>query len=135
MPKEIPYANARSLSVPLTQELCAKADVFVNEIMSITVNIGDNLTRLVTAPYTVIHAMVHAADGDTHLLHQDLISAEKNKAEGAPEELKICLGWTFNTRSLLISLPKHKIDAWDEQIRQIIKAKSVKYKLLESVIG
>ena len=135
LPIDIPYAKARSLSVPLTQEPCAKADVFVDDIMSITVDIGDNLIRLATAPCTVIHAMAHAADGKTHLLRQDLISAEKNEAEGAPEEIKICLGWTFNTRSLLISLPKHKFEAWDEQIRQIIEAKSVKYKLLESVIG
>ena len=135
LPSDIPYAPARSLSVNLTDEPCAKADCFVDDIMSITVDNDDNLLRLATAPCTVIHAMAHNADGDTHLLRQDLISAEKNEAEGAPEEVKVCLGWQFNTRLLLIALPRHKFEAWDRQILDIIEAKSVKYKLLESVLG
>jgi hypothetical protein len=84
--------------------------------MSMTVDMDNNLTRLATAPCTVIHAMAHIARGSTHLPRQDLISDEKNEAEGTLEEKKICLGWTFNTRSLLISLPKHKFEAWDDQV-------------------
>ena len=135
LPEDIPYAMARSLSVSLENEPSAKADVFVDDIMSIAVDHNDNLTRLATAPCTVIHAIAHKACGQTYLKRQDLISAEKNEAEGAPEEVKICLGWLFNTRKLLISLPTHKFEAWDAQICSIIKAKSVSFKLLETVLG
>ena len=135
LPDQVPYAPARSLSVSLKNEPCAKSDVFVDDIMSIAADIDDNLIRLATAPCTVIHAMAHKASGSTFLKCQDLISAEKNEAEGAPEEVKICLGWQFNTRALLISLPTHNFDAWDAQICEIIKAKTIKYKTLESVLG
>ena len=134
-PTSIPFAKARSLSVPLTDEPDGKADVFVDDIMSITVDKDDNLKRLMTAPCTVIHAVAHKATGKTHLTRQDLISDEKNEAEGAPEEIKICLGWQLDTRRLLISLPDHKYKAWNSQINDIIKAKSVTYKTLESILG
>ena len=51
--ESVPYAEARSLTVTLAQEPSAKADVFVDDIMSIAVDVGDNLTRLATAPCTV----------------------------------------------------------------------------------
>ena len=135
LPDNVPFAPARSLSVNLETEPCAKADCFVDDILSMTIDEGDNLLRLATAPCTVIHAMAHRTRGKTYLRRQDLISAEKNEAEGAPEEIKLCLGWEFNTRSLTIALPLHKYEAWDSQIESILKAKSVRYKLLESVLG
>jgi hypothetical protein len=135
LPDNIPYAQARDLSVSLDDQPSAKADCFVDDIMSITVDEGDNLLRLATAPCTVIHAIGHSATGETHLKRQDLISEEKNVAEGAPEEEKICLGWTFNTRRLTVALPSHKYEAWDNQVKNIISAKSIKFKLLESILG
>jgi hypothetical protein len=108
---------------------------FVDDIMLITVDEGDNLLRLATTPCTVIHAIGHSATGETHLKRQDLILEEKNVAEGTPEEEKICLGWTFNTRRLTVALPSHKYEAWDNQVKNIISAKSIKFKLLESILG
>jgi hypothetical protein len=130
----IPFAKARSLSVPIVNEPDSKADVFVDDIISITVDSQDNLARLMAAPCTVIHAVAHSAT-DTHLKRQNLISDEKNEAEGAPEEIKICLGWQINTRALLVSLPSHKYLAWNSQIEDVIQAKTVKYKTLESILG
>jgi hypothetical protein len=86
------------------------------------------------APCAVIHAVAHNAK-ETHIKRQNLISDEKNAAEGAPEEIKVCLGWQINTRELLVSLPSHKYHAWNSQIEKVIQAKSVKYKTLESILG
>ena len=130
----IPFEKARSLSVPLMDEPDSKADVFVDDIISITVDSKDNLARLMAAPCTVIHAVAHSAEV-THIKRQDLISDEKNEAEGAPEEIKICLGWQINTRKLLVSLPSHKYHAWNSQIETVIQSKTVKYKTLESILG
>ena len=134
-PASEPFAVARSLSVPIFDEPDGKADVFVDDIMSITVDSGNNLEKLMAAPCTVIHAIAHSANGKTHIKRQDLISDEKNEAEGAPEEVKICLGWQINTRKLLVSLPSHKYHAWNLQIEEVIQAKSVNYKTLESILG
>ena len=35
----------------------------------------------------------------------------------------------------MISLPTHEYNAWDNQIASIIEQKSVKYKVLESILG
>ena len=131
----VPFAVAKDLSVSLNCEPDSKADVFVDDIMSVTVDRKDNLKRLIAAPCTVIHAIAHKAEGITHISRQDLISDEKNEAEGAPEEIKICLGWKLDTRRLLVSLPHHKYQAWNSQIEAIIKTKTVKYKTLESILG
>jgi hypothetical protein len=83
----------------------------------------------------VIHAIAHSAVSSTHLPRQDLISDDKNDAEGAPEETKVCLGWILDTRRLLVSLPFHKFKAWDSQLIQVLSQKSVSDKDLRSVLG
>ena len=52
-----------------------------------------------------MHAVAHNASSDTFLPKQKLIADDKNEAEGAPEEVKITLGWDFDTRLLIIRLP------------------------------
>ena len=66
----------------------------MDDIRSIAVDIEDNLERLIAAPCTFIHALAHQADGNTFVERNKMISDDKNEAEGAPEEIKICLGWT-----------------------------------------
>ena len=97
LPDHIPFAEARELSVVIPTEDDAKADCFVDDIISVAVDIGDNLKCLIAAPCTVIHAISHQANGSTKVTRQDMISDDKNEAEGAPEEVKICLGWELNS--------------------------------------
>ena len=61
----------------------------------------------------VMHAIAH---NDSELLSsipcQDIISNDKNEAEGVPEEVKVVLCWVLNnTRLLTASLPSHKYKA------------------------
>jgi hypothetical protein len=83
----------------------------------------------------VIHAIAHSAESETHLLRQDLISDNKNDTEGSPKETKVCLGWILDTRHLLVSLPFHKLKAWDSQLVQVLSQNSVSDKDLCSVLG
>ncbi len=48
---------------------------------------------------------------------------------------KICLGWTLNTRSLLVSLPDHKKIGWLDQIEELLNPKTVGGKELSSLFG
>ena len=57
------------------------------------------------------------------------------EAEGGLEEEKIILGWYFNTRLLLISLPKNKYINWSKQILDILSNGRVKAEELEILIG
>ena len=93
------------------------------------------MARVVAAPCTVIHAISHQAQGETFIPRQNMISEDKNAAEGAPEETKICLGWLLNTRLLLVNLPIHKYKAWDSQLVKFIASKSTNGDDIESILG
>ncbi len=60
---------------------------------------------------------------------------KKFKAEGNLEEIKKVLGWTINTRRLLISLPDDKLHSWSSDIQQMISSKKASHKSLESTLG
>jgi hypothetical protein len=66
---------------------------------------------------------------------KDIISVKKLRAKGQLSEIKTVLGWVINTRSLLISLPEHKVSNWLRDIDTIILARKVHFKVLESVMG
>ena len=112
-----------------------KTDSFIDDMISVGLDIGDSLSRLIAAPCTVLHAVSHKADTETFIPRDDMISNEKNEAEGSPEEEKICLEWMLDTRALIVLLPEHKFVAWTEQVNQLISAKSAGNKELESVLG
>jgi hypothetical protein len=135
LPEDIPYASTRSLSVQIPDIARGKADNFIDDIISCVVDKKDNLRRIIAAPCTVIHAMGHSPSSETFIPRQDLISDEKNEAEGAPEEIKICLGWSVDSRRLLVSLPSHKFKAWTSQIDKILSQKSVSDEELRSILG
>ena len=131
----IPFAQARNLIVSLPIEDQGKSDVFIDDLISVAVDINDNLNRLRAAPCTIIHAISHSSSSSPHIKRDDLIADDKNDAEGAPEERKICLGWLLDTRQLTVSLPFHKFKAWSKQISDMMKQKTVSEKLLASVLG
>ena len=135
MSMDIPFAQARSMSVSLDNVPDAKADCFIDDIITAAVDNVNNLDRIEVAHCTVIREIAHNVKGKTYVPCQNIILDEKNEVEGAPEEKKICLGWLLNTRQLLISLPTHTYNAWDDQIASIIKQKSIKYEDLESILG
>ena len=131
----IPFAQARDLIVDMPTEDEGKTDCFVDDLISVAVDINDNLDRLRAAPCTILHAVAHSSSNHTHLKRDNLIADDKNDAEGAPEEQKTCLGWLLDTRRLTVSLPTHKFKAWSQQIHDMMDQKTVSEKLLASVLG
>ena len=60
----------------------------------------------------------------------------KLAAEAGPTEQKVILGWLFNTRRLLISLPDNKATAWTKEIDEMLElGKASAKQLLERNIG
>ena len=82
-----------------------------------------------------MHAIAHNSSSDTHLPRQNLIAEDKNEAEGAPEEVKIVLGWTIDSRRLLVQLPTHKYKAWRNQLESFMNRKTSNVKDIQSVLG
>jgi hypothetical protein len=135
LPCEIPFAKACKLSVPLEEEDTCKADVFIDDVITICVDIGNNLERVKAAPCTIMHAIAHKNTGKDYVPRQNFIAEDKNEAEGGPEELKIVLGWELNTRELLVKLPSHKFIAWTSQVKTFITRSSANGDDLRSVLG
>ena len=133
--KSIAFGQAKPFSISMPDEDSGKADCFIDDIISCCVDIGDNLERLMTAPCTILHAVATNSSGDSSIKRDNLIADDKNEAEGGPEEVKICLGWTLDTRQLIVSLPLHKYKAWDAQIASVLSQKSVSEEVLASVLG
>ena len=132
---DIPFAEARDLCVEMPIEDRGKCDGYIDDLMSVCVDIGNNLARLIAAPCTIIHAFSHAATvNDAFLSREDMVAIDKCVAEGAPAEVRICLGWQMNTRALLVSLPSHKCTAWSSQVNNFIIRKTAKYDEITSVL-
>ena len=50
----IPFAKAKETSVKMAEEADCKADVFIDDIITLGVDVADNLSRITAAPCTVI---------------------------------------------------------------------------------
>ena len=91
LPSDVPFEQSRSLSVNIDDGDICKADVFIDDIITVGVDVGDNLLRLISAPCTAMHAFCHSIEGEVHVPRQEFIAEDKNEAEGAPAEEKIVL--------------------------------------------
>ena len=63
LPDNIPYHPTREMSVKIDPSSKGKADVYVDDIITIAVDIQDNLERITKAPVTIMHAVADNEDG------------------------------------------------------------------------
>ncbi len=131
LPDEIPFHQARELSVKIHVAPKGKTDVYVDDIITTAADIKDNLERITKASVTIMHAVADNAKTDGHIKRNDIVTLDKMLAEEAPVEDKFCLGWILNTRSSQVKLPSHKAVAWTSQIDSILNGKSVSSNTLE----
>ena len=64
-----------------------------------------------------------------------MIKPSKVKAAGALEDIKIVLGWVYNTRTLCLSLPELEFIACTKTIQDILSKDETNANNLESLIG
>ena len=130
-----PFKEARKLIVDIPAEDEGKCDGYIDDLITVVVDIGREQERSKAAPCTIIHAIAHLTQNELFVERDDQIAIDKSKAEGAPSEIKICLGWEIDTRRLLMKLPQHKYIAWDTELKDTLSRKSISHKQLESIIG
>ena len=132
---DIPFHAARE-SVKFTITEYRKTDVYVDDIITVSVDSRKNLRRITRAPITIIHAIADISLANhTTVRRNDIVAEDKMEAEGAAKEEKICLGWLLNTRTLSVKLPKHKAIAWTSQIKDTLQNTTVSNKNLQSILG
>jgi hypothetical protein len=106
--REFPFAQSKELAVHLPINDLRKVDVFIDDNIAVTLDLGQNTTRVIRAIPLGIHSLSRPVDPMDDLPRIDIISEKKLQAEGTFEEVKVVLGWVINTRSLVISLPLDK---------------------------
>ena len=97
-------------------DCCSKSNVYIDD--TTTISLDEKLTRL-RAQATVqlaIHIVGRPVFPNEPIPRQDLVSINKSIAEGRMEEIKIDLGWRFDTRRVLVALPDNKYTAWSQKL-------------------
>ena len=74
---------------------------------------------------SVIHDLLHITSLDTCHQATNFIADNNNEAEGAAEEVKICLGWELGTRQLSVLVSPYKEVSWKSQVVTVIENKTV----------
>jgi hypothetical protein len=136
LPTAIKIAQAMPMAVSVPTTVTARTDSFIDDLIRVFLDTPLNRER---EPHTVplaIHVTSRPHLGEAEpVKRRGLVSAPKLIAEGAPAEDQIVLGWTLNTRALMVILPADKFEAWSFDLRSIIATKRGTYGELESMLG
>jgi hypothetical protein len=136
LPASVPFAPACSLAVSIPVTSTSRVDSFIDDLVLTFLDTPANRTRCPFAVPLAIHvtSRPHAGRAEP-IQRRPLLSPEKLKAEGRPVEVQNVLGWTLDTRRLLILLPHDKYLAWSEDLQLALTSKTLTYDSLESMIG
>ena len=87
---DIPFHQAKETDVELEASDHGRADVYVDDIITVAVDIKDNLQRVTRAPITVMHTVAdNSTLNKTTIKRKDIVADDKMETEGAVEEEKI----------------------------------------------
>ena len=129
-----PFAKALPLAVDLPND-DIKADVYIDDTTTITVDIKDNEKKGRAAVLLAMAIVGRNYDAFDPIFRPELVSLAKLAAEGAMEESKVLLGWRLDTRELTISLTDDKLKAWSDDINIILSNGCSCFDELETLIG
>ena len=135
LPESTPYAQSLPTIVDIPNDDYGKADIYIDDLTTVTVDIGANVTRAHHAPALAVDLLTRPQSTNEPLPRSPMVAANKCEAESALEEVKLITGWIFNTRTLTIELPSNKRIAWSNSIKSIIKQQRVDQSELQSLIG
>jgi len=111
------------------------ADGYIDDCLSVALDIGDEVQRSQEAPPLVVHSIFRPLDTSDPLPRDDNISLKKLKGEGQPSEKKVMLGWLIDTVTMRVYLPPDKAIDWTSDIKSILERNTVTSKELEKTIG
>jgi hypothetical protein len=134
--EEVAFAMAQPMAVGIPVTATSRTDSFIDDLILVFLDTQENYRRCPHAVPLAIHvtSRPHAGD-DEPIKRRPLLSPEKLQAEGLPVEVQNVLGWTLDTRRLLIILPDDKSIAWTNDTMAILALRTVSAEELESLIG
>ena len=132
----VPFGQAARLAVQVHTDLAGIVDCFIDDLIHVFLDNGDAWKRESLIVPLAIHAASRPhAGNDEPIPRRPILSPEKLEAEGTPAESQIVLGWSIDTRRLLIALPDDKFVAWSKDVAAVIEAGDASMGYLDSLIG
>jgi hypothetical protein len=133
----LPLGQARKLIIDVPVDPRGKIDVYIDNTTGLTVNVPgmDNATCMEAAIPLAIEVAAQPNDPNEPIPREPMIARNKLTAEGSLSETKMILGWLFNFRTLILSLPDHKFIAWTAAIQKMVTSKRTTSEDLETTIG
>ncbi len=134
---DVPFAVGADLIVVIPVDPRGTHDVYIDDIIGLTVDIpgSNNVACGQSAALLAIDATARPNHPDEPIPRKSMYAIDKLKAEAGLSEKKMILGWSFNFRCLLISLPENKFIAWTSSINKLLVNGSSTAKELKSTIG
>ena len=126
LPENIPLAQARSLLVNVPSSEHGRVDGYIDDLPTFGPDLSPNhRRRLAAATFLAIHITSREVSENEPIPRESVLALNKLAAEGGLAEVLVVLGWQYDTRRLLVSLPFHKYTAWKETITTAINSKSI----------
>jgi hypothetical protein len=136
LPPDVAFENAMPMAVVVPVTITARTDGFIDDLIQVFLDTPDNVKRAPHAVPLAIHVTSRPHAGPSEpIQRRSLLSDVKLIAEGTPEEIQAVLGWSIDTRRLLLSLPTDKFDAWMLDIKQISSAGKTTFGNLDTTVG
>ena len=133
----IPYAVGRELVVDVPVNPRGTGELYIDDLIGATVDVpgSNHADRLSRAFLLAIFTAARERHPDEPVPREEMAARSKLLAEAGPSEEKIILGWKFDFRRLLGSLPHNKFVAWTDALEGILWAGRTTSKQLEENIG
>ena len=137
LPDDVPLAKACKLIVDVPVDPRRSIDCYIDDTPGLTVDIPgtENASRLEAVIPLAIEVAARPDNVNEPIPRKTMVAKDKLAAEGGLSETKMILGWLFNFRTLIVSLPDHKFIAWTAAIQKMITSKRTTSKDLETTIG
>ena len=120
---ESPRAGAKPMSLLAPYTEGGRVDGFIDDLISVFLDSPENLVRYTQTVPLAMHvtSRPHAGDSVESITRRPILSQSKLEAEGSPAEIQIVLGWTIDTRRMLVSLPDDEYKAWTADLRSLLR--------------
>ncbi len=137
LPDDIPFTEGKELAVDIQINNRGIHEMYIDDLIGLTIDLPDtdNTQRAERAPLLAIHACSRPSHIHEPIPRHQMVSTKKLEAEAALSETKTILGWEWNLRQLIISLPHNKFVVWTKIIEDTIKCGCVSAKEFEQTIG
>ena len=134
-PLHIPFPPSKSLIFALPPEYHGKVDVYIDGTVAIGPDLPGIIPRLAACILLSFHLVFRPLSRFESIPRNEAAAVAKLISEGGLEETKQILGWLYDTRRLLISLPDSKTFTWIDSITDLIARGETTASELETIIG